>query len=308
MIHVKQAFERSEIAPYLFSQPALSDPTAETGLPSGKTETSSLQRLPETGKPMDYLIVALAACFGAGLTLFSGFGLGTLLLAVLVLIFPPGVAIVVTAVVHFLNNVFKFGLLGKHADAGIVLRFGLPAIAGAWLGAQSLSLLAGLPALFSYSIGATEHSVTPVKVAIGVLLGVFAAIELLPLKRIATIPPRFLPLGGALSGYFGGLSGHQGALRTLFLVKAGLPKETFIATGVAVALIIDITRISTYLVELRDFTWRENAMLIATATVAAFIGSFAASRVLRKVTMQGVQRMVAILLGVISAGLVTGIL
>lgn len=44
-------------------------------------------------------------------------------------------------------------------------------------------------------------------------------------------PPHWLPLGGLLSGFFGGLSGNQGALRSAFLLKAGLSKEAFIATG-----------------------------------------------------------------------------
>jgi acyl-CoA reductase-like NAD-dependent aldehyde dehydrogenase len=46
------------------------------------------------------------------------------------------------------------------------------------------------------------------------------------------MPPGYLPVGGLLSGFFGGLSGHQGALRSVFLLRAGLTKESFIATGV----------------------------------------------------------------------------
>ena len=55
-----------------------------------------------------------------------------------------------------------------------------------------------------------------------------------------------LPLGGILSGFFGGLSGHQGALRSAFLIKAGLSKESFIVTGIVVSMFIDFTRLSVY--------------------------------------------------------------
>lgn len=157
---------------------------------------------------MDYLIIAIAALFGGALTLFSGFGLGTLLLAVFVLFFPPSVAVAVTAIVHFLNNVFKFSLLGRHADHSAVLRFGLPAILCAWLGVQGLGVLHELLPLWTYAIGETEHAITPVKLVIGVLLLVFAWMELLPTGRLATIPVHYLPFGGLLSGFFGGLSGH----------------------------------------------------------------------------------------------------
>ncbi len=65
---------------------------------------------------MPYLLICLAAFLASGLTLFSGFGLGTLLLPVMVLFFPIDLAIALTAVVHALNNLFKCWLLGRHAD------------------------------------------------------------------------------------------------------------------------------------------------------------------------------------------------
>jgi hypothetical protein len=44
----------------------------------------------------------------------------------------------------------------------------------------------------------------------------------------------------------GGLSGHQGASRSAFLIRLGLPKESFIATGVAISAAIDVSRITAY--------------------------------------------------------------
>ena len=85
-----------------------------------------------------YLIVALTAFIAAGLTLYSGFGLGTMLLPVFALFFPTEMAVVATAMVHGANNVFKVSLLGRHADREVVLKFGLPAIAAAVLGALTL--------------------------------------------------------------------------------------------------------------------------------------------------------------------------
>jgi uncharacterized membrane protein YfcA len=78
-------------------------------------------------------VVALAAFLAAGLTMYSGFGLGTLMLPVFALFFPVEMAVVATALVHGANNVFKVALLGRHADREVVMRFGLPAIAAAIL-------------------------------------------------------------------------------------------------------------------------------------------------------------------------------
>jgi uncharacterized protein len=55
---------------------------------------------------MEILIISIAAFIVAILTFFSGFGLGTILTPVFMLFFPVELAIALTGVVHFFNNVF----------------------------------------------------------------------------------------------------------------------------------------------------------------------------------------------------------
>ncbi|MDC3196988.1 TSUP family transporter, partial [Gammaproteobacteria bacterium] len=87
---------------------------------------------------MELAIICLAAFIASGLTLFSGFGLGTLLMPVVAVFFPLEVAVAMTAVVHLANNLFKLLLLGRGADARVLLRFGIPAVLFAWIGAALL--------------------------------------------------------------------------------------------------------------------------------------------------------------------------
>jgi uncharacterized protein len=195
---------------------------------------------------VEYLLPSLAAFFTAGLTFFSGFGLGTLLLPVFALFFPLEIAIGLTALVHLANNLFKLALVGKYADLGVVARFGIPALAAAFLGAAALLGLSHLTPLASYQLFGRTCEVTPVKVVVAVLMALFALQEVHPTLARLTLSPRWLPLGGALSGFFGGLSGHQGALRSVFLLKCGLTKEAFIATGVVIACLVDMTRLAVY--------------------------------------------------------------
>jgi uncharacterized membrane protein YfcA len=61
---------------------------------------------------VSYLLVFAMAFLASGLTFFSGFGLGTLLLPAFALFFPIEQAVALTAVVHFLNGLFKLGLVG----------------------------------------------------------------------------------------------------------------------------------------------------------------------------------------------------
>lgn len=57
---------------------------------------------------MEIIVIAIVAFFASGLTFFSGFGLGTLLLPAFALFFPIEIAISLTAIVHFLNNIFNY--------------------------------------------------------------------------------------------------------------------------------------------------------------------------------------------------------
>jgi hypothetical protein len=255
---------------------------------------------------MEYLAVCTAALISSGLTLFSGFGLGTLLMPVFALFFPVEIAIGLTAIVHFLNNLFKLALLGRHADKTVVVKFGLPAIVAAFAGAKLLTWLSVLAPLAAYEAAGHHFVIQPVKLVVAVLLTVFALFEVAPRLEKISFDRKYLPLGGILSGFFGGLSGNQGALRSAFLLRSGLSKESFIASGVVVACLVDATRISVYGSHFLAAGGMQNLPLLALATLSAFLGAFAGSRLLKKVTMRGIQVLVSIMLFGIAAALAAG--
>src|ERR671912_736533 len=101
---------------------------------------------------MEIVIISLAAFFIAILTFFSGFGLGTILTPVFMIFFPVELAIGLTGVVHFFNNIFKLILVGKKADKQVLLRFGIPAVISAFVGAWLLLHIPDAKPLFSYQI------------------------------------------------------------------------------------------------------------------------------------------------------------
>ena len=257
---------------------------------------------------MKYFLICSVAFFTSGLTLFSGFGLGTLLLPVFAIFFPLEVAVSLTAVVHFLNNIFKLALLGKHADRKVVIAFGVPAILAAFLGAQALVWLSDLKPLGHYQTFGRDLYVLPVKLSVGLLMILFAVLEVIPALGKLSFDRKYLPLGGILSGFFGGLSGNQGALRSAFLIRCGLSKEIFIATGVMIACLVDVTRLGVYAAKFSVADIRGNATLLAAATVSAFFGAWAGNRLLHKVTIRAVQWTVAAMLSVIAVGLASGII
>lgn len=260
-----------------------------------------------------HIAVALAAFFAAGLTLYSGFGLGTLLLPVFALFFPAEIAVVATAMVHGANNVFKVSLLGRFADFDVVLKFGLPAIIAAILGALALGWVAAAGSTLTLEVNEQVFAqVTPVKLVIGLMMIGFALFELLPRFRSLQFERRYLSAGGVLSGFFGGLSGHQGALRSAFLAKTGLDAQHFVGTNAVIGFLVDLTRISVYAAlfsaaggKAGDFdAWP----LVITGSIAAFTGVMIGKRHLQKVTMKSVQTLVGVLLFGVGLSLLTGIL
>ena len=257
---------------------------------------------------MEIIIIAVAAFITAILTFFSGFGLGTILAPVFAIFFPIDVAIALTGVVHFSNNLFKIALVGKKADKAVLFRFGIPAILASFLGAWLLLKITVLPTLYQYQLWGKDFEITPVKLIIAVLLITFSILEISPSFQKVQFSKNKLMLGGALSGFFGGLSGIQGAIRSAFLIKSGLNKEAYIATGVVIACLVDFTRLSVYASRVTAANLHENLTLLLSATLAAIAGALIGSKLLKKVTLRFIQLVVAVMLIVISVALGLGII
>ena len=257
---------------------------------------------------MEIIIVSVIAFLVAILTFFSGFGLGTILTPVFMFFFPVELSIALTGVVHFFNNLFKIMLVGRNANREVLLKFGVPAVIAALIGSAILINIADATALFSYSFGDSLIEVSRVKFIISLLLIIFASMDLIPYFRDLTFNKNKLPIGGIMSGFFGGLSGNQGALRSAFLIKAGLSKEAFIGTAVVVSTFVDFTRLSVYATRFSQAGLVDNLNLVLCATLAGIAGSFIGNKLLKKVTLKRLQSLVAVMLILIALGFGAGLI
>ncbi|MBX7051249.1 MAG: sulfite exporter TauE/SafE family protein [Flavobacteriales bacterium] len=256
---------------------------------------------------MEFIPVIIAALIGSCLSFFCGFGLGTILLPAFLIFFPIDVAIAATAVVHMLNNLFKLWLVGKQADGKMVIRFGLTSIVGALIGAMLLTLVSQMPALFHYSISGHDFEVHGIHVMIGMLIIVFAFLEIHPRFQSITIGAKWLPAGGLISGFFGGLSGHQGALRSAFLMKSGMSKEAFIGTRVVIACMVDLTRISVYAIQIKTGWSMIEPWLVIAATLAAFVGAYFGNLWMKKTEHRIMNVMISISLILFGMAMIAGL-
>jgi len=240
---------------------------------------------------MIYILPCIIAFAASLLTFFSGFGLGTLLTPVFAIFFPIDIAIASTALVHFFNNIFKFIITAKHINKRVLFEFGLPSFFAATGGAFMLFFLADAEVLYTYQLAHHQFEITIMKCAIGIMIILFSVLENVKSK---SMEQKSLFFGGLLSGFCGGLSGNQGALRSMFLNSIQLTKEAYIATGVAIACFTDVARLGVYY---KTMTLANtDAKLILFATVAAITGAFIGKKLLSKTTDAFINKFVQVFL------------
>lgn len=176
------------------------------------------------------------------------------------------------------------------------------------MGAQLLIYLGHFESFFSYSLSKKEFQINLLNIIIGVLLIFFALVELIPSWSKIHFSKNKLILGGILSGFFGGLSGHQGALRSAFLVNLGLSKESFIATGVLIACFIDIARLGVYFSNFPSSEISANFNILIAAICSAFAGALVGNTLLKKVTLDQLKLIVGGLLLILGIAIIMGII
>ena len=257
---------------------------------------------------MEVLIISLVTFLAAILTFFSGFGLGTILTPIMMIYFPVELAIALTGIIHFSNNIFKLFIVGNFYSREVLLKFGIPAIIAAFLGSYILFQLNDEVILYSYELMGNTKKISLVKFIVSLLLIVFALIDLIPFFNKLKFDSKSLWYGGFLSGFFGGLTGNQGALRSAFLIKIGLDKKVFIGTTVVISSLVDFTRLSVYSTNLFNLNLNDYSALGFFAISSGIIGSYLGNKLLKKVTLKTIKVLVALMILFLAAALLIGLL
>lgn len=230
---------------------------------------------------MGPFILIFIACFLTGLlTLISGFGLSTLLVPFFTLIYNVKIALFIVAIIHLTNNIYKFILFRKEIDLKIFRRFGLISLIGALIGAS----------LYGF------FSANWLKKLLGGFLIWSGMHELLSKNKTTHIPKKWDVAGGFFSGFLGGLIGAQGAIRSAYLLNYNLSKQAYIATGTAISILIDLTRIPFYLYSQKDFFFSINGWVVLTALVAALVGTRVGKNVIHQLSLAFFRKSIAITL------------
>jgi uncharacterized membrane protein YfcA len=107
---------------------------------------------------------------------------------------------------------------------------------------------------------------------------------------------------GLLSGFFGGVAGNQGGLRSAALIAFRLSPAAFVATATATGLLVDFARTPVYL-------WKSGPALIPLATPIALaaagvlIGTFLGERVLLGLSVRRFGQIIGVAIGLLGVWL-----
>jgi uncharacterized membrane protein YfcA len=96
---------------------------------------------------------------------------------------------------------------------------------------------------------------------------------------------------GAVSGAFGGLVGNQGGIRSAAMLGLDVPREAFVATATAIALLVDAARMPVYLITEAPHLWQLWPLILA-ATTGVVLGTIAGEKLLRRIPQRVFQQVV----------------
>ena len=177
------------------------------------------------------ILIVFAGLFGGAVASVAGFGIGSLLTPAIAATSGTKLAVAAVSIPHIIGTSIRFWRFRRDVDWSIVRSFGLTSAAGGLTGAL-------------LNTWATSRAL---EIVFGSLLVLAGLSQVTGYSRRWRLRGALAWLGGALSGFFGGLVGNQGGIRTAAMLGFDVDKRRFVATTTAVALLIDMARVPVYL-------------------------------------------------------------
>jgi hypothetical protein len=222
------------------------------------------------------------AIISGAVAALSGFGIGSLLTPLLASVVGMKVAVAAVSLPHFVATSVRLWGLRRHVDRGVLLHFGILSAVGGLLGAL-LQSKANSPIL-SVGFG-------------GLLL--FAGVSgLAGWSERMHFERKTAWFAGALSGFFGGIVGNQGGIRSAALMGFQLSKESLVATATAAGVLVDTARVPVYLATQGRSLFSVTTYILL-ATVGCLVGTFWGVRVLERIPARWYKRVLSSLICVL---------
>lgn len=228
-----------------------------------------------------YILLFVAEVLGT----LGGFGSSMLLVPLISYFFGFQQALLITAGIHVISNIWKVILFKHGLNKQLIITFGIPSVLAVILGALLSAYLNEV--LANALLGAF-------------LLSVSLFLFFKPNYAVKPTTPNMI-VGGTLAGFTAGLLGTGGAIRGVCLAAYAVEANIFIATSAIIDLGVDTSRFIVYLAEKPiDYSLLR---LIWPVVLISLAGNFGGKWLLTKISQQVFKKIVlglVLLTGLIS--------
>jgi uncharacterized membrane protein YfcA len=221
----------------------------------------------------------LAGLFGGGVGAVAGFGIGSLLTPAVASVTGTRLAVAAVSIPHAIGTSIRFWRFRREVDWKIVRSFGVTSAAGGITGAL-------------VNAWASNRAL---EIVFGLLLVLAGAAQVTGFTERWRLRGPWASLGGALSGFFGGLVGNQGGIRTAAMLGFDVDKRQFVATTTAVALLVDAARVPIF-IAFETVALAALWKVIAIASIGVIAGTLFGEKLLARVPERRFRFVIGILL------------
>lgn len=231
---------------------------------------------------MEIFLISLLTIVAVSIGTITGFGTSTVMVPVLLLFYPLPQTLILVGIIHWFGDVWKILLFRKGINWKLIVLFGVTGSIATFIGSR-----------FVFSLNETLLSR---------ILGAFLIIYVFylftnPKFKIGQSNKNALT-GGALYGFFAGIFGIGGAVRSAFLSIFDLPKAVYITTSGAIGLIVDSVRITSYFRQGTQLTQKLYLILLILVPLS-FIGARLAKKTVNYIPQSTFRKLITIFLFVI---------
>lgn len=239
------------------------------------------------------LFIAVLILIASTLGTITGFGTSTIMMPILMVYYPTPEVLLFVSIIHWFNALIRVFLFREGLDWKLIFFYGFAGIIAAYFGARTFLLID--PSLVSKTI----------------------AVFLLLYSVFLWFNPRFeikysnlkASVFGSVSGFIAGLFGMGGAIRGAFLSSFNLPKAVYLANAAFILLLIDSSRLTTYLSQKMNFdsilkldNWTAYLIMLGFL-FASLIGVNLGKLIVNKVPQEKFRHAIAVFLAVIAVKL-----
>jgi len=206
---------------------------------------------------IEVVLIVLLLMITTGISTITGFGTSTISIPILLNFFPFHQTLLFVGIIHLAGTIGKMILFKHGFSRNLLIKLAVPGVIASFIGAQTTFLISS-------------------QVASSLLGGFLIVYVSLILAYPAHKLPQTLPVtiaGATCSGFFAGLFGLGGAIRSAFLSAFDFKKSTYLFTTNFAAFLIDIARLSTYIsggMSISTILWWATLFSIPGSLLGAF--------------------------------------